>query len=70
MKMPAKLDSLHGVVSGLWPDGRVFASTLHFLPKPRMIKVGTMAGGKLLAQAKMIRRLCQQLPAAPFSFRK
>jgi hypothetical protein len=29
-----------------------------------------MAGGKLLTQANIIRRLCQQLPAAPFDRRE
>jgi hypothetical protein len=34
----------------------------------RQFGVGTQAGGKLLTQANMICRLCQQLPAAPFCF--
>jgi hypothetical protein len=41
-KTSARPDFLRGVVSGLWPDGRGTASTLHFLQKSRMIEVGTM----------------------------
>ena len=42
MKTSARPDFLQGVMSGLWPDGRGTASTLHFLQESRMIEVGTM----------------------------
>jgi len=48
MKTSARPDFLQGVMSGLWPDGRGTASTLHFLQKSRMISGDNACAGSRL----------------------